>query len=60
MKTNQNIRGWIVRAVLLTFVVTVLVASTAFGYGNEGTKPSAPLRTNSLLTRPTLSRTSGR
>jgi hypothetical protein len=35
MKTNLNIRGWVVRAVLLTFVATVL-ASTAFGYGNEG------------------------
>lgn len=31
MKTDQNIR-----AVLLTFVVTLLAASAAFGYGNEG------------------------
>src|SRR5207249_4501902 len=35
MKTNPNNRGWVVRAVLLTFVATVLV-STAFGYGPEG------------------------
>ncbi len=35
MKTNQNTRGRIVRAVLLTFVATVM-ASTAFSYGNEG------------------------
>src|SRR5262249_5720784 len=35
MKTNLNICGRFVRAVPLTFVATVL-ASTAFGYGNEG------------------------
>jgi hypothetical protein len=35
MKTKLSICGRIVRAVLLTFVATVL-ASTAFGYGNEG------------------------
>jgi hypothetical protein len=35
LKTNQNIRGRIVRAVLRAFVTTML-ASTALGYGNEG------------------------
>ena len=35
MKTNQNTRGRIVRAVLRTLGVTLL-ASTAFGYGSEG------------------------
>jgi len=35
LKTNLDIRGRVVRAVLLTFVAAVL-ASKAFGYGNEG------------------------
>src|SRR5437762_341636 len=43
MKTNPNNRGWVVRAVLLTFVATVLVP-TAFGHGPEGHHTAIPIQ----------------